>query len=166
MRCDGRKIPPHDLRTYRASHAIRLADCDYAGNIDIHVTLCARGGTPFHDDLLAAMICENVECYCRRLDYKLCGYCLMPDHLHVLLSPAGSRIALAQWLDRFKSFTTHMFMEMGRRPPLWQRSAYDRVCRNEEAAETVLAYIVENPVRKELVERWQDWPWTKTWVEV
>ncbi len=30
----------------------------------------------------------------------------------------------------------------------------------------LLIYIVDNPVRPGLVERWQDWPWTKVFIEI
>ena len=74
-----------------------MTDCDYAGNIDIHVTICADRDEPFTDRTLAAMVCENVEFYCRKLDYRLYGYTLMPDHLHVLFSPAQSGKPLSTW---------------------------------------------------------------------
>jgi putative transposase len=90
----------------------------------------------------------------------------MPDHLHVLLSPARSERPLAYWLDVFKSYTTNQYMRMGYRSPLWQPSAHDHVCRAAETAENALTYIVNNPVRAGLVQGWQEWPWTKIFVEL
>ena len=163
----ARKTTPlRDLRTYGASRAPRLPECDYADNVDVHLTLCADRGEPFRDEAVARMICENIEFYSRKLGYRLYGYCLMPDHLHVLLSPADSGTVLSQWLDRFKSYTTHEFMKAGGRAPLWQRSAYDHVCRAGETAEVVLAYIAGNPVRAGFVERWGDWAWTKVFIDI
>ena len=43
------KTPLRDLKTYGRSHAVRLAECDYANDIDIHVVIRAAEGTPFHD---------------------------------------------------------------------------------------------------------------------
>jgi REP element-mobilizing transposase RayT len=166
MRLPRSKTPLRDLTTYGTGRAVRLPDCDYAADIDIHVTLCADHDGLFQNDAVAAMVCENVEFYCRKLAYRLYGHCLMPDHLHVLLSPAASGVSLARWLDSFKSYTTNRFMKMGERPPLWQASANDHICRKAETAETVLRYIVENPVRAGLVERWQDWPWTRAFIEI
>jgi REP element-mobilizing transposase RayT len=145
---------------------VRLPGCDYTGDIDIHVTICADAGEPFRDAAIAEMICKNVEFYCRKFGYRLYGYCLMPDHLHVLLSPARSDKPLARWLDVFKSYTTHEFMRLGHKPPLWQASAHDHVCRKAETAETILTYIVENPLRAGLAARWQDWPWTKVFIQI
>ncbi|MCH8253609.1 MAG: transposase, partial [Planctomycetes bacterium] len=161
MRHRQKNIAVGQLTTYGTPRAVRLPDSDYADNADIHVTICAAAGAPFAEDAVAAMVCHNVEFYCEKLGFLLHGYCLMPDHLHVLLSPADSEIKLDKWLDVFKSYTTHEFMKQGRHAPLWQRSAHDHVCRKGETAETVLAYIVDNPVRAGLVKEWVDWPWTK-----
>jgi putative transposase len=158
--------PIRDLATYGHSRAVRLDDLDYASDAEIHVVLVADAGSPFADSLVARMICENIEFYCARLQYRLYGYCLMPDHLHTLLSPADSGVALAKWLQSFKSFTTNRFQSGGGGPHLWMRSGRDRVCRSNEAAESVLTYIVNNPVRAGLVDDWRAWPWTKSFIEI
>ncbi len=90
----------------------------------------------------------------------------MPDHLHVLLSPTASDKPIQLWLREFKSFTTNRFQKLVGQRVLWQRSAYDHVCRDGETAENVLAYVVNNPIRNELTERWQDWPWTKVFIQI
>ena len=158
------ETPLRNLTTYNRSHAVRLPDCDYAADVDIHVTLCAHAGAPFRDAATATMVCENVEFYCRRLSYRLYGYTLMPDHLHLLLSPAESGTPLQDWLRDFKSFTTHRLRRQTGRTRLWQESGHDHVCRTEETAERVLMYIVNNPVRAGLAERWDDWPWTRMFI--
>ncbi len=166
MKLPRSKTPLRNLTTYGDGRAVRHPNCDYASDIDIHVTICADQGEPFRDDSVANMVVQNVEFYCRKLGYRLYGYCLMPDHLHVLLSPAKSGIPLAKWLDSFKSYTTHQFMKIGQKPPLWQQSGNDHVCRKEETAEIALRYIAENPVRKDLVRDWRDWPWTRVFIAI
>jgi len=160
-----RNTPLRDLTTYGRSRAVRLADHDYAGDADIHLTIHAEEGTQPTESATAEMICDSIEFCSSKLRYRLYGYALMPDHLHVLLSPAESTVPLRDWLRDFKSFTTNQHLKrLGM--PLWQRSASDHVCRTAETAEVVLAYIVDNPVRAGLVERWQDWPWTKVFIEI
>ena len=166
MRPARDNIPLRDLMTYGSGRAVRHPDCDYAGNIDVHLTICADRGRPFESADMAQMVCDNVEFYCGKLGYQLHGYALMPDHLHVVLSPSESGFPISQWLDRFKSFTTHEFMRLGGRSPLWQKSAHDHVLRDGENAEIVLRYILENPVRAGLVERWEDWQWARAFVEL
>ena len=162
----AKDIPLRDLRTYDRSRAVRLPDCDYAGDEIIHMTLCADRDNPFAEARVATNVIASVEKCCRLCGYDLFGYCLMPDHLHVLLSPGVSGRPISDWLRRFKSFTTNEYAKLGGQAPLWQRSANDHVCRKTETAETVLTYIVNNPVRAELVERWQNWPWTRVFIEM
>ncbi len=161
-----KNIPLRDLRTYGYGRAVRLPDFDYAGDAVIHMTICADRGRPFEHAALARMTCGSAEKSCELRSYKLFGYTLMPDHLHVLLSPADSGQPIADWLQSFKGYTTSQFMKRGGKPPLWQPSGNDHVCRTAETAERVLGYIVNNPVRAGLVECWQDWPWTKVFIEL
>jgi putative transposase len=140
-------------RTFGKSHAVRLSDYDYSQDVPTHLTLCGTRSMIAKAEL-ARCICDNVEFYSAKLGFRLFGYCLMPDHLHVLLSPGESREPIGKWLDQFKSFTTHAYMRMGGRPPLWQRSAHDHVCRADESVRNVVMYIANNPVRAGLVEKW------------
>jgi REP element-mobilizing transposase RayT len=154
------------LTTFGGGRAVRWDRCDYCGDEVIHLTLCAERGTPFTDERLARLVCDNVARACELRGYRLFGFCLMPDHLHVLLSPAKSGCPVGRWLNGFKSFTGHEFVRLGGQPPLWQRSAYDHVCRDGETAEAVVRYIAENPIRAGLVADWRDWPWTRVFVDL
>jgi REP element-mobilizing transposase RayT len=158
-------LPKEQRRTYGTSRAVRLEAFDYSQDVPIHLTICAESNV-FNDAALAKAVCDAVEGYCSKLAYRLYGYCLMPDHLHVLLSPADSGLAVDIWLQQFKSLTTNRYMKMGHTSPLWQASAHDHVCRMAEVAENVVRYIANNPVRRGLVEDWQQWPWTKVFVDV
>ena len=166
MRTRHNTRDPRDLTTYGRGRAVRLSECSYAGTEIIDVTICADRGEPFADRQLAELVCESVAFYCRKLQYRLFGYWLMPDHLHVLLSAADSGTALGRWLLAFKNYTSRKFANAGGTAPLWQRSAYDHVCRDDETPETVLAYIVNNPVRAGLVDCGRDWPWTRVFIEL
>ena len=126
--------------------------------------ICARSGAPFNQPSLAEEVCRSVETACRKLGYRLHGYCLMPDHVHVLLSPDSSRRLLRDWLQAFKSYTTHWAKKNCGIANLWQRSCYDHICREGDTAERVLDYICNNPVRKGLVDFADDWPWAKSFI--
>jgi REP element-mobilizing transposase RayT len=154
-----------EYHTYGKGRAVRLREFDYAQDVPTHLTICARCNV-IESEALARAICDNVEFYCRKLQFDRFCYCLMPDHLHLLLSPGGSGVPISRWLNSFKSFTTHEYMKRGGKPPLWQLSAHDHVCRKSETTADVVMYIANNPVRKGLAEKWDDWPWTKVFVEV
>ena len=161
-----KNIPLRDLRTYGRGRAVRFPDFDYVGDADIHMTVGADSRHPFADAGLARLTCDSVEKSCELLGYRLYGFTLMPDHLHVLLSPVDSGRPISDWLQSFKGYTTSQYMRRSGLPRLWQPSGHDHVCRTEETAERVLIYIVNNPVRAGLVGRWQDWPWTRVFIEL
>jgi len=143
---------------------MRLADDVYASDVPIHLTICAASGRPFAAAGTARMVCASLERTCETLQYDLLAYCLMPDHLHVLLSPADSETPIAVFLRRFKSFTTREHQKICGQPRLWQFSARDRVIRPAEDVMRLATYIAKNPVMHELVDCWSNWPYTKVFV--
>jgi REP element-mobilizing transposase RayT len=47
-----------------------------------------------------------------------------------------------------------------RRGQFWHRESYDHIVRDEKELNRIRNYVLNNPVKAGLVERWQDWPWT------
>ena len=152
--------------TYGRGRAVRLDSEIYAADVPVHLTICAEDGQPFVDDHVARMVCEAVEVSAAMVGQRLLVYCLMPDHLHVVVSPAESRTPVAVFLKKFKSFTTNRYQKMMPAARLWQYSARDRVKRAGEELRTLVEYIANNPVRHGLVKCWLDWPYTKVCVDL
>lgn len=68
------------------------------GNIKRHfeagysyfVTTIAQERYPiFKDDKMCRILLITIEYYKLILDYKIYAYCIMPDHLHLILRPVG-----------------------------------------------------------------------------
>ncbi len=85
----------------------------------------------------------------------------MPDHLHIVISPSNSGVSLSKFLNIFKGRTTTAFRNKYGVKGLWQRSAYDHIIRAEEDLKAIIEYILNNPVRKGIVERAEDYPFSK-----
>jgi len=102
---------------------------------------------------------ESLHFYRRRGEWLIFAYCLMPDHLHLLVTPQRAA-NLSDILGSYKSYVTRTAWAYGVVGHLWQRSFHDRVLRSDQAAPVVVKYILDNPVRARLVERWEDWPWS------
>jgi len=82
--------------------------------------------------------------------------CLMPDHLHLLVSPDPDNVM--EWVARFKSIATRLAWTHGHRGALWQPSFHDRALREGEY-ESTLAYVVNNARAAGLVGEHDEWPW-------
>ena len=79
-------------------------------------------------------------------------FLLMPDHLHALISFPPSGKPLQTVVSKWKEWTAK---EMGIG---WQRDFFENRLRHDENRRQKADYILENPVRKKLVARSQDWP--------
>jgi REP element-mobilizing transposase RayT len=84
-------------------------------------------------------------------------YCLMPTHLHLLISPG--LLSVVEWVKLFKQFTQFLASQQGM-AKLWQRSFFDHRIRSTESLAEIIEYIRANPVRAGLVEHPDQWPWT------
>ena len=115
--------------------------------------------SPFVRDDLNQAIVESLVGEQSRLNCTVFTYCLMPDHLHFLVSPSQDGSSVLVFTDRFKGKTTYRSWQVGWQGKLWQPRYYDHIVRAEEDLLAIAEYILNNPVRKGLVERVEDWPW-------
>jgi REP element-mobilizing transposase RayT len=81
----------------------------------------------------------------------------MPDHLHLLIRPAGP---LGSMIKSFKRQTTREVQTLGRPGKLWQDNYYDRILRKGEDGMAAARYILANPVRAGMVEEPQYYLWS------
>jgi putative transposase len=105
--------------------------------------------------LAAAM--ERVR---RRRGFLTSGYVFMPDHWHALIIPRGAD-TLPRLMEAIKIASSHAInRKRGRHGPLWQARYYDRVMRDVKEYRETLDYMHANPVRKGLVRKLAEWPWS------
>jgi len=88
---------------------------------------------------------------------QLFAACLMPDHLHLVVS-AGS-IDVLRFVNTFKSWTTRKAWGRGNHHALWQPGMWDRTIRDEADFGATIEYVVRNPVTAGLTEKPGEWPW-------
>ena len=94
----------------------------------------------------------------KRTNAQLLVYCVMPDHAHFVISTGED--SLLEVIRRVKSWTTNQWQKRSGASRLWQPSQYDHGVRITERMDELVAYVIQNPVRKNLVGDWTDWPWT------
>jgi type I restriction enzyme R subunit/putative DNA methylase len=97
--------------------------------------------------------------------YRLIAWCIMPNHVHVLLE---TLTPLAKIVQGWKSITARWALthneefQLGIPDPkhLWMREYWDRFIRNDTHLENVVLYIHQNPVKAGLCQRAEEWPWS------
>ena len=78
-------------------------------------------------------------------DYDLHLLTIMPNHLHVIVSPATG-LAMKDIVDRWKSITAHAITKAsGMAAPIWQRDHYSRIIRTPEEYRRQDSYVWHNP---------------------
>lgn len=85
------------------------------------------------------------------------AYCVMPDHAHFLVDGVREDADL-QWFVKVAKQKTGYWFKREHHGALWQEGFYDRVLRGEETTESVVYYMVANPVRKGLAIDVNDYP--------
>lgn len=92
------------------------------------------------------------------MNYFLWCACVMPNHVHVLLSTLKKAPSLDVILQNHKKFTAlHCNRLVGRNGQFWERESYDRIIRNDKHFNSTVHYILNNPVKAGFAKRWQDW---------
>jgi REP element-mobilizing transposase RayT len=151
---------------------IHLKDFDYCSHEYVFfLTLCTADKQPFFSDSrVANLIVEELEHRRKNHEIKLFCYCLMPDHLHLLISlnenyskkqGAFGERTLQNWVAAFKRYTARITMQMYNIKPLWQQNFYDHVVRREESLVEICSYVLNNPVRKGMVSSWGEYPYSR-----
>ncbi|MBZ9768415.1 MULTISPECIES: transposase [unclassified Mesorhizobium] len=97
--------------------------------------------------------------HCRPADVGIWAWCLMPNHVHLILTPTdadGLRRALAK-VHRIYAGTIHARQK--KTGHFWQ-GRFGAVAMDEDHLLSAVRYVGLNPVRARLVERAVDWPWS------
>jgi REP element-mobilizing transposase RayT len=90
--------------------------------------------------------------------YKLLAVQVMPDHVHVILSPMPA-VDLSRVMKGIKGSIARSINEQrGTTGTLWQDEYWDRVIRDEFELEEKLEYMLFNPVKAELTADPESWP--------
>ncbi|MDO8505839.1 MAG: transposase [bacterium] len=99
---------------------------------------------------------EILKEYAQKYDIKCHVFCFMPDHIHLLAeaTPTKSLIVIVQEL---KGLWTRAAWQYRFHGAVFQKSFFDHFLRKDEDIMTVVKYILNNPVRAKIVERWQEY---------
>jgi putative transposase len=115
--------------------------------------------TPAMRDLIVATL-EQTR---RRFSFRVYGFVVMPEHVHLLVSEP-ERALLANAIQSLKiasaKRSTRACKYEEKSAPLWYKRYYDRNIRSHSDFVEKLRYIHRNPVKRGLVEKPEDWLWS------
>jgi len=131
------------------------------GGLCYHVLNRGNGRTAvFHKPEDFDAFVELFTPACERLPMRILGWCLMPNHFHLVLRPHhdGDLSRWMQWL-----MTSHVRRYHRRNHTdghVWQGRFKAFPIQADEHLLAVLRYVERNPLRAALVERAEDWRWS------
>jgi putative transposase len=113
----------------------------------------------FFNDADRALYKRLVATFAARAGVAIWAYCLMPNHVHLIMLPATAD-GLARALgEAHRRYTRQVNMREGWTGYLWQgRFASAPV--DDHHLLAAARYIEQNPARAGLVQRPADWPWS------
>ena len=101
-------------------------------------------------DRMANLLFEVTFAYRHQQKYLLHEFVVMPDHIHLLLTPTLTLERAVQLIKGGFSFRAKR--ELGFGGEIWEKSYYDRRVRDWREYCAFRHYIYQNPIRRGLVE--------------
>jgi len=90
-----------------------------------------------------------------RYSFAVCGYVVMPEHVHLLVNEPRKAI-LAKAIQALKLSMS----VQSRQRPFWQPRYYDFNVHHERKRVEKLRYLHRNPVKRGLAEKPEQWAWS------
>jgi putative transposase len=106
----------------------------------------------------AELFLETLHHYAREDKYELDSFVVMPDHIHLLITPVGITLERAMML--IKGGFSHRLKSNF---PVWQRSFTDHRIRDDQDLSFHRTYIHENPVKARLCDNPEDYPYSSAY---
>ena len=123
----------------------------------------AREGTFYlRQEPIARMVVESFRHQAHTLHhYDLHAFVVMPNHVHVLLTP---NLPLPKLTKSLKSYTARRANEiLAVTGPFWQQETFDRIVRSDNEFDRITRYIENNPVHAGLVSAPEYYRWSSAW---
>ena len=126
-----------------------------------HVLNRGNGGAVvFHKESDYAAFLALLQTAKSKYPVRVLGFCLMPNHFHLVLQPATPN-ALSPFMQWWMTSHVRRYHRHYRsHGHVWQGRFKSFPIQQDDHLLTVLRYMLRNPVRAQLVESVTQWPWS------
>lgn len=118
-----------------------------------------RRGQTFFEDGDYALYLDLLAEAAGRARAEVWCYCLMPNHVHIILTPSDEDGLARTFADLHRRYTGYVNARMRVTGHLWQ-GRFGSVAMDEGHLMNAIRYVTLNPVRAQLAARAEDWPWS------
>ena len=146
-----------DVARKRAAERKRLSELeDPTAFLESSDPEATKGSCILKDRSLAAIV-ENSLLHFQGDRYVLSAWCVMPNHVHVIVTPLGDH-TLPKILQSWKGFSGRQInRKLDRSGSVWQKESFDHIVRDPAAFDRFVSYTERNPVVAGLVSNPADW---------
>ena len=106
----------------------------------------------------AELLVETLQHYHREGHYKLHAFVVMPEHVHLILTPQD--ISLERAIGLIKGGFSH---RLASKVPVWQHGFTDHRIRDADDLATRRTYLIQNPVRGGLATAAELYPYSSAY---
>lgn len=151
----------------KSSDEIHKIEIEYFSRYDAWLDRCASGPRWLADKTNSGIVAEKIRAMDRE-HYQLMAYCIMPNHVHLLIEAIladhikhrgkTAKYPVTDALRLLKGSTARSCnLHLERSGPFWNHESYDHYVRDEPELDRVINYVLNNPVKAGLVEDWKTW---------
>ena len=94
--------------------------------------------------------------------FAILAHCVMPDHVHLVTEGTAENSDLRSFEKMAKQRSTYILWKAFQYRNVWQEGFHDVVIRPDQDVLDVIRYVLDNPVRAGLVDRWDLYPFSGT----
>jgi len=135
----------------------RLKGFEYVGFVTYFVTICTEKHLrAFADVDFGRWAVAQLLRQAGLRNFEVSAYCLMPDHVHLLLRGRSEDADLRSFIISWNTRTAFQWRQQ-HQSQLWQKGYFDRVLRKSDDFFGIARYILLNPVQAGLVNRAEDY---------
>lgn len=117
----------------------------------------AEFGEAFLQEYKYASIVEESIRMKSKKDFFLIAYSIMPNHVHLLIKNIREPVYMI--LKSIKSLSERRInIVRENQEKIWQQESFESIIKTKKEQEDSIRYILNNPVRADLVKYWKRWP--------
>ena len=133
----------------------------YFGHLDKHLDNYTGGFHWLKQPEIAKIVLDTFH-FWNDKGYELLAYTIMSNHFHILFDTQNFDTHPTTIMASIKRFSSTNANSVLNRKGItfWQDESYDRRVRDYQELLRIINYIIQNPVKANLVKHWKDYPFT------
>jgi REP element-mobilizing transposase RayT len=157
---NGCRLDVCDIDAMEERRLRRFPHFSYKGFIRYSLTISTHERRPlFTTSTLVETVREQFVQPAPACGFAVIAYCFMPDHLHAFVEGLTAGASLPIFIRKAKQMSGYYGKRVAGQA-IWQDGYYDRILRANEDSRSVIAYLLDNPVRAGLVASAAEYPFS------